>query len=120
MAEALPGGSSEADSRLQRLQALSPRSIGNLVAAMSNLQDPVLTGQVIGLRGRELMVFSQPKIDIRVLLDEPSITHLQSALQDAVVPMADPLVSSLDIFNYDPVVEVPPAGEMNDESYISN
>lgn len=120
MAEALPGGNSEADSRLQRLQALSPRSIGNLVTAMSNLQDPALTGQVIGLRGRELMVFSQPKIDIRVLLDEPSITHLQSALQDAVVPMADPLVSSLDIFNYDPVVEVPPAGEMNDESYISN
>jgi hypothetical protein len=113
MAESLPGGNSNTDSRVQRLQALSPRGIGNLVTALCNMTNPAMTGQVIGLRGRELMVFSQPKIDIRVLLDEPSTSHLQKVLEDAVVPMADPLVSSLDVFDYDPVVEASDDGEMN-------
>lgn len=120
MAAVLPGGEESKDTRVQRLQVLSPQGIANLVTALSTVTRPVITGQVIGLRGRELLVISQPKIDMRVWLDEPSISNLHKVLVEAVEPMADPLTSSLDIFDYDPVVDLSGNDDVDELSGTSN
>jgi NAD(P)-dependent dehydrogenase (short-subunit alcohol dehydrogenase family) len=102
MAEVLPGQDTE---RVQRLRSLKPSHIAHFVAALVACDRPGWSGQIFGIRGAEVMVFSQIRPTLRLARSGgwDADTLLESgfaALNTGLVP----LQSSLEIFDYDTLV----------------
>jgi NAD(P)-dependent dehydrogenase (short-subunit alcohol dehydrogenase family) len=104
MADVLPSGEAAADARREGLQLLAPDRVADLVTWLVACSDPELTGQVLGIRGRELLVFAQPSIAERILLEETAPEHIRSALGDRPSVRLPPLRPSAMHFDYDPLV----------------
>lgn len=102
MAGELPVTSQKAAERVQRLQQLRPEDVANLVVALAASDDDRLSGQVIGIRGKEIMLFSQPHVDLRVVLPSTSTHDICRVLDTCVAPSVAPLVPSTRIFDYEP------------------
>lgn len=104
MAEVLPGQADEENERLARLRQLGPEHVANLVTWLAATADPQLTGQVLGMRGKELLVFSQPSIHSRVSLEETDPRSISEALGEQPGGNLPPLRPSGEIFDYDPIL----------------
>ncbi len=66
-----------------------------------------LNGQLFGVRGRELMLFSQPRPVARAIVsagDELDDAGLAQAIAAKLAPGLTPLVTDLEFFNSEPVV----------------
>jgi NAD(P)-dependent dehydrogenase (short-subunit alcohol dehydrogenase family) len=104
MAEVLPQGDPAADRRLEGIRQLDPGRVADLVTWIATSEDPELTGQVLGMRGRELLVFDQPRLALRVVLDEGGPEAIDRVLGDQPSRHLPPLVPSGEHFDYDPIV----------------
>jgi NAD(P)-dependent dehydrogenase (short-subunit alcohol dehydrogenase family) len=104
MAAELPqaGGNGTANRRLQRLQALDPEHVANLVVFLASGAEPRTTGQVLGMRGKELLVLGQPRIDARIVLHDTSPRSLAETLGGRLEAHLEPLRASGEVFDYEP------------------
>lgn len=90
--------------RVEKLKQMSPAHIAPLVAFLSSDESADVSGQIFGVRGKEIMVFSQPRPVRSVYNSEgwsiDSISAIKGSLQSAFTP----LEVSKDVFPYEPLV----------------
>lgn len=104
MAAELPGEDEEARLRLERLQRLTPVSIADLTVCLARIDSAWMTGQVIGMRGKELLVFAPPSIDQRILAAATDPDSLGDLIDSRIAAMVTPPQPSTEIFDYEPWV----------------
>lgn len=88
--------------RIERLQQLSPTPISQLICHLADGGRSV-TGQVIGVRGRELFVMRQPTVAARFVAsagDSPDYEGFLELMSDEM----EPIRSGPDVFDYEPFV----------------
>ena len=79
--------------------------IGRFVSYLCTPQAQHVTGQVFGVRGREMFVFSQPRPLARVTNEpEPSLDDLAALVDAQFAPHFTALETDLDAFSTTPVL----------------
>jgi NAD(P)-dependent dehydrogenase (short-subunit alcohol dehydrogenase family) len=91
--------------RVEKIKKLSPAHIAPVAAFLASDAAKDVTGQVFGVRGKEIMLFSHERPIMRVHLDEGwtaerLVEMFPGTLQHHLVPME----TSGQYFNYDPLV----------------
>ena len=91
--------------RVEKLKKMSPAHIAPLVCYLASDDAQTVTGQIFGVRGKEIMLFSQPR-PIRSLISEEGWTpeKLQLMLKGAFGSSFYALDTSPSVFSYDPIV----------------
>ena len=101
----IPTETEDQKRRVAKSQKMSPAHIAPLVAYLSSDEAQYVSGQVFGVRGKEIFIYSQPK-PVR------SIHHSEGWTPDRLSEMFKgtlgmhlvPLESAGQVFNYDPLV----------------
>ncbi len=75
--------------------------MADLVAWLCSSAAQQVTGQLFGVRGREIFLFSQPRPVARLVMDDGD---LGAAIQRELAPKFVNLSTDLEAFNTDPVV----------------
>jgi NAD(P)-dependent dehydrogenase (short-subunit alcohol dehydrogenase family) len=90
----------------ERALKIPAKFVADLVAALVSDQGAAISGQLFGVRGREVFLFSQPRPASRVLIPESdgSAPALATALGEQLGPSFTDLVTDLEAFNTDPVL----------------
>jgi NAD(P)-dependent dehydrogenase (short-subunit alcohol dehydrogenase family) len=76
--------------------------VADLVAWLAGPEAGHVSGQVFGVRGRELMLFSQPRPAVRTIL--PERAKIADAVAHTLAPHFLPLSSDLEAFGSEPVL----------------
>lgn len=90
----------------ERALKISPKYIAQLVGFLCTPAAQNITGQLFGVRGRELFVFSQPRPLERVVAPEQDWTEaaLAQAIGERLAARFTDLTPDLDAFNTEPVI----------------
>lgn len=100
----IPTDSDKEKARVDKLKKLSPAHIAPLVAFLCSDEAADVSGQIFGVRGKEIMVFSQPRPIRSVYKEEgwsiESLSEIKGSLQGSFTP----LEVSADVFPYEPLV----------------
>ncbi|MDQ0270345.1 SDR family NAD(P)-dependent oxidoreductase [Cytobacillus purgationiresistens] len=100
----IPTDTDKEKDRVGKLKKLSPAHIAPLVAFLSSDEADDVSGQIFGVRGKEIMVFSQPRPVRSVYREEgwsiESLSEMKGSLQSSFTP----LEVSADVFPYEPLV----------------
>lgn len=100
----IPAETDDEKARVERLKQLSPAHIAPLVAFLGSDEAADVSGQIFGVRGKEIMVFSQPRPVRSVYNAEgwsvDSLSEIKGSLQSSFTP----LEVSADVFPYEPLV----------------
>ena len=100
----IPTETESEKARVDKLKQMSPEHIAPLAAFLASEQAAEVSGQIFGVRGKEIMVFSQPR-PVRSVYNSDgwsidSIDAIKGSLQSAYTP----LEVSKDVFPYEPLV----------------
>lgn len=89
-----------------RAMKVEPRYVSDLVTALCAASGHTVTGQVLGVRGRELFLFAQPRPAVRLAFEkgEWSIARLGEAFGRELAPQMTDLTTDLEHFNTEPLV----------------
>lgn len=90
--------------RVERLKQLSPAHIAPLVGFLSSDEAADVSGQIFGVRGKEIMVFSQPRPVRSVFNADGWSVESLSAIKGSLQSSFTPLEVSADVFPYEPLV----------------
>jgi len=101
----IPTETEAQQARVEKIKKLSPAHIAPVAAFLASDVAKDITGQVFGVRGKEIMLFSHERPIMRVHHDEGwtverLVEMFPGTLQHHLVPM----VTSGQYFNYDPLV----------------
>lgn len=101
----IPTESPEQKARVAKLEKMSPRDIAPLAVYLASEQAAQVSGQVFGVRGKEIFVFSQPR-PVRAVHRAGGWTpeHVAEVFQGTLAHHLTPLESSAQYFSYDPLV----------------
>lgn len=102
MAEQLLQTADSDDVRIARLRRLSPASVADLAVFLASDAASGITGHVLGMRGRELLVFEQPRIAMRMVVPPLGAPDFADFVGPRLRPHLDMPKSSGEIFDYDP------------------
>ena len=100
----IPTETDDQKARVEKLKQLSPAHIAPLVAFLSSDEAADVSGQIFGVRGKEIMVFSQPRPVRSVYNAEGWSVESLSAMKGALQSSFTPLEVSADVFPYEPLV----------------
>ena len=100
----IPTGTDAEKDRVERLKQLSPAHIAPLVAFLSSDEAADVSGQIFGVRGKEIVVFSQPRPVRSVYNAEGWSIESLSEVKGALKSSFTPLEVSADVFPYEPLV----------------
>ena len=100
----IPTETDDQKARVEKLKQLSPAHIAPLVAFLSSDEAADVSGQIFGVRGKEIIVFSQPRPVRSVYNAEGWSVDSLSAMKGALQPSFTPLEVSADVFPYEPLV----------------
>ena len=100
----IPTETDDQKARVEKLKQLSPAHIAPLVAFLSSDEATDVSGQIFGVRGKEIMVFSQPRPVRSVYNAEGWSVDSLSAMKGALQSSFTPLEVSADVFPYEPLV----------------
>lgn len=104
MADQLPESDPAARSRLARIRSLSVDPVAAFLVWLAACSNASVTGQLFGVRGREVLVFAQPRIEMRIALERTDPEHLSDVLTRWLPDRLPPLQASSEIFGGDPFV----------------
>jgi NAD(P)-dependent dehydrogenase (short-subunit alcohol dehydrogenase family) len=91
--------------RVEKIKKLSPAHIAPVAAFLASDAAKDITGQVFGVRGKEIMLFSHERPIMRVHLDEGwTAERLAEMFPGTLQHHLVPLETSGQYFNYDPLV----------------
>jgi NAD(P)-dependent dehydrogenase (short-subunit alcohol dehydrogenase family) len=89
----------------ERALKISPRSVSEFVAFLCSREAQDVTGQLFGVRGREVFLFSQPRpIERFVAPDDGDARAYAALLRDTFQGKFTDLTTDLETFNTDPIV----------------
>ena len=100
----IPTETDDQKARVEKLKQLSPAHIAPLVAFLSSDEAADVSGQIFGVRGKEIMVFSQPRPVRSVYNAEGWSVDSLSAMKGALQSSFTPLEVSADVFPYEHLV----------------
>ena len=100
----IPTETDDQKARVEKLKQLSPAHIAPLVAFLSSDEAADVSGQIFGVRGKEIIVFSQPRPVRSVYNAEGWSVDSLSAMKGALQSSFTPLEVSADVFPYEPLV----------------
>jgi NAD(P)-dependent dehydrogenase (short-subunit alcohol dehydrogenase family) len=89
----------------ERALQVDPKYVGNFVAWLCGAEAQSVTGQLFGVRGRELFLFSQPRPVERIVVggaDSDDASYSSQILQSFAPEMAS-LTTDLEYFNTEPI-----------------
>jgi NAD(P)-dependent dehydrogenase (short-subunit alcohol dehydrogenase family) len=103
MIEAIPAENEVLRAEIERSRALKPEQIAPLVVYLASDKAKDVTGQVFGVRGNEVYLFSQPR-PVRTLKEPKGWTPetLAAAVQREAADALTPLEGTAEYFNWDP------------------
>jgi hypothetical protein len=78
--------------------------VARLVAYLCSAAAQHITGQLLGARGREIMLFSQPRPVRRVVMNEGGYSELAQIIGAQIADGFTDLTSDLEAFNTDPAI----------------
>ena len=91
--------------RVEKIKKLSPAHIAPVAAFLASDLAKDITGQVFGVRGKEIMLFSHERPIMRVHHDEGwTVERLAEMFPGTLQHHLVPMVTSGQYFNYDPLV----------------
>ncbi len=101
----IPTDSPEQKARVAKLEKMSPRDIAPLAVYLASEQAGGVSGQIFGVRGKEVFVFSQPR-PVRSLHHAEGWTpgRLAEVFPGTLGHHLTPLETSGQYFSYDPLV----------------
>lgn len=90
----------------ERALRISPKYVAQLVGFLCSPAAQRISGQLFGVRGRELFLFSQPRPLERVVAPQPdwSEAALAAAIEERLAAKFVDLTPDLDVFNTEPVI----------------
>ncbi len=90
----------------ERALKVSPAFVAELVAYLCSRAAQNITGQLFGVRGKEIFLFSQPRPIERMIVSsgEWADTNFAQTLQERFAPKFTDLTTDLDAFNTEPVI----------------
>ena len=100
----IPTETDDQKARVEKLKQLSPAHIAPLVAFLGSDEAADVSGQIFGVRGKEIIVFSQPRPVRSVYNAEGWSVDSLSAMKGALQSSFTPLEVSADVFPYEPLV----------------
>ena len=100
----IPTETEAEEARVAKLKQLSPAHIAPLVAYLSSDEAADVSGQIFGVRGKEIMVFSQPRPVRSVYNAEGWSIDSIGAIKDSLKSSFTELEVSSDVFPYEPLV----------------
>jgi NAD(P)-dependent dehydrogenase (short-subunit alcohol dehydrogenase family) len=86
----------------ERAMKVPARAVAELVAWLAGPEAASVSGQLFGVRGREVFLFSQPRPAARML--SPGLDGLGAAIAKDLAPHYLPLSSDLEAFSDEPVL----------------
>jgi NAD(P)-dependent dehydrogenase (short-subunit alcohol dehydrogenase family) len=91
--------------RVEKLKRMSPADIAPLVAYLASDEAQYVTGQIFGVRGKEIFIFSQPR-PVRSIHHSEGWTpsRLSEMFKGTIGMHLVPLETSGQVFSYDPLV----------------
>ena len=101
----IPSETPEQKARVAKLEKMSPRDIAPLAVYLASEEAARVSGQVFGVRGKEIFVFSQPR-PVRSIHHAEGWTpeRLAEVFQGTLGHHLTPLETSGQYFSYDPLV----------------
>jgi NAD(P)-dependent dehydrogenase (short-subunit alcohol dehydrogenase family) len=89
-----------------RAMKVDARNVSDLVTALCADMGRKVTGQVLGVRGRELVLFTQPRPALRLALEknEWTIARVGETFTRELAPLMTDLTTDLEHFNTEPLV----------------
>jgi NAD(P)-dependent dehydrogenase (short-subunit alcohol dehydrogenase family) len=100
----IPTASDKEQERVDKIKQLSPAHIAPLVAYLGSEDAADVSGQIFGVRGKEIMVFSQPRPIRSTYNAEGWTVERIAAVKGALKSSFTPLDVSADVFPYDPLL----------------
>jgi NAD(P)-dependent dehydrogenase (short-subunit alcohol dehydrogenase family) len=97
----------ELEAYVRGAKQVLPEHVAPLVGFLCSAMGQAVTGQVLGVRGKEIFLFSQPEKSYRLVSQEGwTVENLAMAAQSEWIEpkRLTPLRSDLEIFNYEPLV----------------
>jgi NAD(P)-dependent dehydrogenase (short-subunit alcohol dehydrogenase family) len=101
----IPTDTPEQKARVAKLEKMSPRDIAPLAVFLASDRAAGISGQIFGVRGKEIFVFSQPR-PVRAIHHAEGWTpeRLAEVFPGTLAHHLTPLESSAQYFAYDPLV----------------
>lgn len=101
----IPTETEEQKRRVEKLKKMSPADIAPLVAYLASDEAQYITGQIFGVRGKEIFIFSQPR-PVRSIHHSEGWTPARIAemFKGTLGTQLVPLETSGQVFSYDPLV----------------
>ena len=90
----------------ERAVQVKPENVATVVTALCSDFGKGITGQLFGVRGRQVMLFSQPRPICQAIIDEQhwNPTSVADVLQRQMKPEFTELLSDLEEFNTEPAI----------------
>jgi NAD(P)-dependent dehydrogenase (short-subunit alcohol dehydrogenase family) len=101
----IPTDSEDQKKRVEKLKRMSPADVAPLAVFLAGEQASNITGQVFGVRGKEIFLFSQPRI-VRSMhkSDGWEVQDLNEMLEATMKSHFTPLDTSPEYIGWDPLV----------------
>src|SRR5213596_2062895 len=101
----IPTETAAQTARVEKIKKLSPAHIAPVAAFLATDQAKDITGQIFGVRGKEIMLFGQHRPIMRIHNDEGwTVETLAEIFPGTLQHHLVPNVTSGQYFNYDPLV----------------
>ncbi|HXP92057.1 MAG TPA: SDR family NAD(P)-dependent oxidoreductase [Candidatus Binatia bacterium] len=99
----IPANDAQAEYKKHGL-TISPDYVGRFAAFLATDAARSITGQLFGVRGREVFLFSQPRPVVRVTVKDDSFDELERIATRDFAPHFTPLETDLEAFSHAPIV----------------